>query len=485
LTLAGVAPSRVQVCRRSERSTLAMGVFVASLLQGIQGAAAATGLKGHSFVGSPNVDVLAKDWFLGGTAIPSGRGVVLSPGVPNRIGMMWSRFPLITNDFEVTLKLSISGPETHTAKDEGFAFWYVQENVTDAVKDLVPGQVDNADAIVRNTWQIALAKEGLDLLAYRSKFNGVAVVFTKNPAVSDVASAVYNDGTKEVKLGAGIPSDHLVKYTRSQELVVKIRAEKTKVRLEIVGHGSTEFNAEIKAGGYIGFTCFGGEKGAVETTEKSEFVELLELEVTNHDMSAQGESVPEVSKETVATSAKDKEDVFREASSFKDHRAESDTIKDLTNLVFKLAFETEPFRQQVANAMESLSKRITAMEATFENLKQEIDKKTGHHLGKEFDAIKHELTHLSTVATKGTKERHKSIDSVHEAISDAHKTASSSDKIDHHLNKLAESSQRTMTSLTNGHQKMFGVSIVAIAFVIVAGLALYNKFRCWEKKHIL
>jgi len=32
---------------------------------------------------------------------------------------------------------------------------------------------------------------------------------------------------------------------------------------------------------------------------------------------------------------------------------------------------------------------------------------------------------------------------------------------------------------------MFGVSIAAIAFVLVAGLSLYNKFLCWEKKHVL
>jgi len=92
---------------------------------------------------------------------------------------------------------------------------------------------------------------------------------------------------------------------------------------------------------------------------------------------------------------------------------------------------------------------------------------------------------LSTVATKENKERHKKIESLHEDIVDVHKTASNPDTIDHHLNKLTESNQRTLDSLTTEHQKMFGVSIGAIAFVIIAGLSLYNKFRCWEKKHVL
>jgi len=154
-------------------------------------------------------------------------------------------------------------------------------------------------------------------------------------------------------------------------------------------------------------------------------------------------------------------------------------------MVFKLIVETQPQRVQLHNAISSLGKRITSMEETFEHLKQEIDKKTGHHLGKEFDAIKKELASLSTVAAKENKERHKRLEALHEDIADVHKTANSSDSIDHHLNKLTESNQRTLESLTTEHQKMFGVSIGAIAFVIIAGLSLYNKFRCWEKKHVL
>jgi len=154
-------------------------------------------------------------------------------------------------------------------------------------------------------------------------------------------------------------------------------------------------------------------------------------------------------------------------------------------MVFKLVVETQPMRQQLTSAIDSFGKRITAMEETFENLKKELDKKTGHKLGEEFDAIKKELTSLSDVASAETQERHKRLDVLHEDISDVHKTASAPDNIDHHLTELAESNQKTLSQLSNSHQKLFGVSIAAIAFVIISGLSLYNKFRCWEKKHIL
>merc|ERR1719159_685598 len=139
----------------------------------------------------------------------------------------------------------------------------------------------------------------------------------------------------------------------------------------------------------------------------------------------------------------------------------------------------------MTRAIESLDKRVSLMEATFQNLKAELDRSTGHKLGEEFDAIKKELTSLSKVATTETQERHKRLDSLHDDIAHVHKSAHSSDNIDHHLNKLTQSNQRTIENLNSEHQKMFGVSIAAIAFIVIAGLSLYNKFRCWEKKHVL
>jgi len=154
-------------------------------------------------------------------------------------------------------------------------------------------------------------------------------------------------------------------------------------------------------------------------------------------------------------------------------------------MVFKLVVESQPMRAQMTRAIESLDRRVTVMEKTFENLKTELDKRTGHKLGAEFDAIKKELTSLSKVASTETQERHKKLESLHEDIAHVHKSATSQDNIDHHLNKLTESNKRTLDNLNGQHQRMFGVSIGAIAFVVIAGLSLYNKFRCWEKKHVL
>lgn len=95
------------------------------------------------------------------------------------------------------------------------------------------------------------------------------------------------------------------------------------------------------------------------------------------------------------------------------------------------------------------------------------------------------MSTLSTVAHKESSDRHQRLEALHTDITQVHKSAHSSESIDKHLDKLTESNTKVLSQLNDEHQTMFGVSIGAIAFIIIAGLSLYNKFRCWEKKHVL
>jgi len=464
---------------------LATRLLVQSLLLGIVDAQ--TPLVGHSLTAPPDINKLAEDWFLAGTVIPTGQSLSLNSGSPNRVGMLWSLYPLLTDNFEVTLRLKIKGAATRTTKDEGFVFWYVYENATAAQYNVTKDYLENQEAIIANTWEYAMQASSFNLLGYRNQFNGLGVFFTSDAEGNAVCSALENNGRNDLKIGAGIPGANSKKFDRTKEVTVKIRVQKAAVKVEIVGEGTIDLTGDFKAGGYIGMSAHGGKKGVIDSTERADSVELYDFQVTNFDAAQEGEKLPAKTAAAAATPTKpgEKVDMLGDSSSFKDHRAESDAIKVLTNMVFKLVVETQPMRAQLTSAIESLEKRITTMEGTFENLKNEIDKKTGHHLGAEFELIKSELSSLSTVATKEAQDRHTRLGTLHADIADVHKSAKSPDNIDAHLNKLTESNQRTLVQLNNNHQKMFGVSIAAIAFVIIAGLSLYNKFRCWEKKHVL
>jgi len=461
---------------------------VAAALLVVLGSAQDQTLEGHTIRTPAGINTLASDWFLGGTVIPSRRSVVLSPGVPNRLGMLWSQYPLLTNNFEVTFTFAAKGPAARTVKEDGFALWYVNENATIIHNNVSAAHVHNQEEIIANQWDVALLSQGLDLFGYRSLYDGVGVFFCDDATKQPTVSVLGNNGKFPYKLHMGVPPPDAVKYDfrSGTDVTVKLRVEPDKAKVEVVGAGSAEIKQEMKSGGYLGLTIFGGKKGVMEPKEKSHVVELKTLSVVNYDKASAGESLP--TKPTEPEKKKEegeKVDVLHESSSYQDHRAESDAIKDLTNLVFKLMVESQPVRMQMSRAIGSLGKRIEAMEKTFEQLKVELDKKTGKKLGEEFDNIKKELSSLSSVASKDTQERHKRIEILHKDIQDVHKTAHSPDNIDQHLSKVTESNQRTLDQLTSEHQRMFGVSIAAIAFIVIAGLSLYNKFRCWEKKHVL
>lgn len=442
-------------------------------------------LQGHSLI-KADAAKLAAEWYMAGQIVPTVDSIILSPGVPQRIGAFWSSTPLLTNDFEVTLKIKGSHPPVRHTKDGGFALWYVHENGTNVHSLLFETHAQNQEKIQAYTWPQDFAAAGCDLLGWKSTFDGLGVIFLDEETGPSV-SPVPNDGRQSWKLGAGVPSPNAVKtdFLNGQETTVKVSVKASQATVEVPGQPPVTVNGAFRSGGYLGFTSFGGTKLTPESEEKSFSVELLEMQVINNDRNAKGEEVKSTPAPAAPVPEDEKVDVIAEASSFKDHRQESDAIKDLTNVVFKLVVETQPIRHQMERAIASLAKRIDLMETNFNELKAELDKKTGHHLATEFEAIKQELTTLSDVASKETQDRHSRLESLHHDIADVHKSAHSPDNIDKHLDKLSASNDKVLDQLTNEHQTMFGVSLAAIAFIVIAGLSLYNKFRCWEKKHVL
>jgi hypothetical protein len=468
---------------RRRPSTLLALAAAAFLVRG----SVAEKLDGHSFSNPPDVNAMANDWYMAGTAIPTGKSLVMSPGATGRVGLLWSLTPLLTADFEVTMKVQITrpAPGKDWAKDAGLALFYSYDNGTEVMGNLMSEHGHNQAELIAGTWGIDFYKQDIHLLGFKSHWNGLGVfLFDQDPSPS--ISAAANDGKKDIRLNQGLPTADAVKFNPSKEVTVKLRVKPTGAVLEVDdgdGGGKINIPSSNKPGGFIGLTCYGGSHSG--KPEVSSTIEVLSLTIDNMDKETEGEEKHSTPPPKQAKPLEEREDVFAAASSFKDLRAESDAIKDLTNMVFKLVVETQPMRLQMFRAIESLGKRISVMEKSFGELKDELDKKTGHNLGAEFEAIKAELTAISKSATQETKTSHEKLSALHEEIAHVHKSSAVGASIDKHLDKLSESNVKVLDQLQGEHQKMFGVSIAAIAFIIIAGLSLYNKFRCWEKKHVL
>jgi len=448
-------------------------------------------LFGHTLAHPPTVYGF-DEWWLAGTVIPTEKGTVITPAVANRQGMIFHKSQLYTPDFEVNFNLMITpAPGTPTVK-QGFAFWYLEENATAAMEQITNDYVQKQEVMLAHEWQKKMKDEGFDLFGYKSKFKGLGVVFSNmwpegrvppqlklDPSVS----AVVGDGIKSYNLWAEMPLPTAAKinYRQGGDVPVSVRVEPTKVKVTVMGQTVLDSAASLKSGGYMGFTTLTGDE---MTSEPADLVILKDLKVMNY-ATVKGEDEPKPTEKPKEVPAEEKQDVLHETSKHKDHRDESEAIKELTNSVFRLVVESEPLRQQMNQAINSLTNRVEVMEKAFGLLKSEIDIRSGHNLDKEFEAMKLELTSLSQYASTEHEDRHRKLESLHKDLESVKASTSGTEHIDRHLMKLTDSTQRTLDNIQTGHQRTFGVSIAAIAFIVVAGLALYNKFRCWEKKHIL
>lgn len=438
----------------------------------------------HPLSGDANV---GRDWWMTGTVVPTKTTLTIQPGVPNRQGMMWSMAPVPSDDFEVNAELSVRTPENmESGFEEGFALWYVYENATAAQEQIAFDELCNQEAIMSRRWIKKMYSAGFNLLGYRPKFNGFGLFFIDS-ASGPVVSTIANKGDQPImfRLKQDFPNSRTVgKYDDGTPFHVNLRFKGGNVKVDFHGALSYSWDVpfDVRSGGYFGITSSGGRKKSAISVAPCKTVKLHDLTILSHDKQYQLERAkpPPAPKKD----PEDMEDILRESSERKDFRKEGEAIEALINIAFKLIMETAPQQNRINAAIETMKKKLEVMEQAFQQLQEEVDIKAGHHIIDDFKKIKDEISHLSVAATDGHKQHQETLDLLHQDISSV-QTASSHSNLDDHLNKVTESHQRTLNTLTSGHQQTFGVSVLAIVLVMVAGLALYNKFRSWEKKHVL
>ena len=91
---------------------------------------------------------------------------------------------------------------------------------------------------------------------------------------------------------------------------------------------------------------------------------------------------------------------------------------------------------------------------SFQSVKAEIDKKTGHNLGEEFEAIKKELADIHAAAHRDTDARGKKLADLHSDIENVHKSAAGGD-ISGHLDSLSRSNEKMLDQLASQHKNVW------------------------------
>uniref|UniRef100_A0A7S0ZTH9 Uncharacterized protein n=1 Tax=Noctiluca scintillans TaxID=2966 RepID=A0A7S0ZTH9_NOCSC len=162
----------------------------------------------------------------------------------------------------------------------------------------------------------------------------------------------------------------------------------------------------------------------------------------------------------------------------------NEAIKDLTSIVFKLIVESVPARKIILKSLNSMERRVTAMEEALSALNSELDGKSGHDAGESYRTLQNELLGIVSGRDDAMQRHSQQLDTIHEGLKLV-SSASAQPDLDAHIERLSNVSQRALNHAVAEHERSFGITFGALVFIGIGGILLYSKFRAWEKKHVL
>ena len=109
--------------------------------------------------------------------MPSHRSLILTPGVADRVGSIFSRLPLKTNDFSAEFTFSAK-PGVAGFEQDGFAFWYTEENASEITREASMKHAHNQDELIAGTWYTPYVKQmGLGTFGYKTQYKGIGAAW--------------------------------------------------------------------------------------------------------------------------------------------------------------------------------------------------------------------------------------------------------------------------------------------------------------------
>eukprot|EP00916_Digyalum_oweni_P027343 GHVL01044791.1.p2 GENE.GHVL01044791.1~~GHVL01044791.1.p2 ORF type:complete len:380 (+),score=45.31 GHVL01044791.1:40-1179(+) len=325
----------------------------------------------HSFEGPLPYDSLVDKWSLAGATIPAKDYVVLTPSIPNRTGFIWHKDPITTTNLELIFDFRVKGPSQPSS--EGFAFWYVGG---DKLSVPPPDQ---------SSW---------NLFGYKPEYEGIGIFFSNGISTArhvPTISAIMNDGTRVVT-ATQIPTPETFYYQfRNTENPVRFRLRsgprgvvgQLQSPEEVAAAGSRgdgrwvdafRFeNTNVSNNGYIGFTS---STGAMSPGAVPDKIEILSVQSYNYDLTIAGEE-SEILHEQVSPEH-ELGDILRENSHYKDQRHQSESIRELTRVLFKHVAETGPREHAMLKSLGGLQNQLHQLTQQVGRM-QELLTMSGHN----------------------------------------------------------------------------------------------------------
>jgi hypothetical protein len=464
----------------------------------------------HSFDKEIDHPVFVSRWWNAGASIPLEDHIVLLPSVTDRFGAQWHKYPLLTDNFEVSFTVMIKPPASGMTppNDQGFAFWYVYENVS----AVMPQELTQS----ANDVSVRLRSHGWGLFGYRNQFKGLGVFFSNikrgatdgSSEFKPSVSIMVNDGSTTMTLPMSIPTQYGSYWNfRNGALHIRLRVEKRSVLLlgiqdkskpwiKLAELTSDKMPMDLPAGGYIGFTGQIAENKPGSGPSKfgdHDQVLIDHVIVTNMDDSQKGEeSIPAAPTQQLSEEEQKKHlsEFLHDKSEGGVERAEGLAIKKFSQILFKFISETEPQKKAMMSAVTTLSGKLSVMERAVKKLKEEIVSLSGHDMDADYERMKTELSQLSSKALGDVASKKQQLETLKSEIESSiqNKVASkraSSAHVVKTLHDVDSKARDLKQQIANRGSLTLYIAIVCVILVVIAGIALQSKLKRWEKKHLL
>mmetsp|Transcript_44045 Transcript_44045/g.80489 ORF Transcript_44045/g.80489 Transcript_44045/m.80489 type:complete len:481 (-) Transcript_44045:57-1499(-) len=441
-------------------------------------------LKHHSFVTPLNHADFLEDWRLSGASIAARDRLLLHPAVPQRAAFVWSKKPLLTNNFEATFQFRVMGPTgKELSADQGFAFWYVSENHAETFNETVP--------IAATSWGDGLEELGLTLLGARPKFDGFGTILTMSNAdkgADPMVSGIFNADAQTLKFRENVPTQNAKAIDFRNTLnpaQVKVVATPTSITGSLKQSPSLSWKecfriegVQIRPGGYIGFTAWSG------SGPNSDLVSVLALEVTNLDEDAIGE---EMSDSAAEIAKKYEKMVHENTRHIVDQKGQTAHLAELTSMLQQHIEEVIPQDQTISEMISGVMSRTEKLEADCKQLVTELGLLVGDGMGTEQGAvagIKEHIVGLRQLFSNDSRTHHDHVAKLAGTLATVKQAAGDGTKA-LAVKIIAEQSSSLEITVQKRNRNMTGMLLTLVGCIVLIGLLMWNRMRYYEKKHFI
>lgn len=483
--------------RLSRLATLLLVFFLACLLQRIE-----AGKKGrkkdddngtkkvamahHSFAVPLAFDEFLKDWTVSGASLVERDRLLIHPSVPQRAGFVWSKEPLLTNDFEITMAFRVVGPKGNqkSVQDQSFSLWYVYENVS--------ASYNETSAIKAESWKQGLEEQGMTLGGMKAKFHGLgAVLSMSDSAKKSVVSGIWNDGSRSLTYGSDVPTS----TAKAVDFRNTMNAAQFKLRVtpkSIEGHlklsPSLSWNEcfkidrstdPVKPGGYIGISAW---SGAASPDTVSDLVSITQFDVGNYDTSVLGEENKDVSA--------DIQNAFREMLTdenrhFVDQKSQSDHLNRLTQMLVQHVETSKPTDEKMFEELSGLNLKVGKLDEDCKTLTKELQilvAPKGETSPMSHAGLKDDIIGLRRLLVKDGMSHTQRLDDVQKKMTEVKKIHSDASRPEMFAEVVGHSERLHSTVKTSTSQTSWMLLAIVFVIVVIGGL-MWNRMVYYERKH--